>query len=490
MDDSSPISWLPTQSNIHQQPTLPWTIPPLPRPAMYYSQQPSAHSRNNPQVSDHVPGQPKQLPPLNSMSVPALLQDQSVQSIPDYRSNPAIASSYPSSSSHSHVLYQPSHNHHQLSHDVESHSHWSRLPYAFESTVDPSPERGHMQRFSPSHQHPHGAYHHASETRTAVSSFVPIGSPFSAAAPLEHNLISPNANYIPRQRSTIESPSPSYPSQVPQSCTPSGHAQTQVHRQTSVEDEPLATSRPKKSRRAKPHIELAPDQPLTTQGKPRARVYVACVQWSVLLVSNYLVALIFFGCAYACYYSRTRKIRCDGAKPACHNCVRRAKADDECSYDVAPKRRGPDKVPGARQRIAREARMEGSVDSGMSTGRRRRRRDGGDANENSTAVSEDASGRDEDPGGAAHSTSPALTLPPLRPPSLVLDVQLSNIAPFPGSTGSSMGVPTSAEAQIHYQASASTLASVLGPGFGSVIPSSAQDYAEDILYTTNTQVLA
>lgn len=134
--------------------------------------------------------------------------------------------------------------------------------------------------------------------------------------------------------------------------------------------------------------------------------------------------------------------------------------------------------------------MEGSVDSGMSTGRRRRRRDGGDANENSTAVSEDASGRDEDPGGAAHSTSPALTLPPLRPPSLVLDVQLSNIAPFPGSTGSSMGVPTSAEAQIHYQASASTSASVLGPGFGSVIPSSAQDYAEDILYTTNTQVLA
>lgn len=32
-------------------------------------------------------------------------------------------------------------------------------------------------------------------------------------------------------------------------------------------------------RREKPHIELAPDQPLTTQGKQRARVYVACVQW-------------------------------------------------------------------------------------------------------------------------------------------------------------------------------------------------------------------
>ena len=33
-------------------------------------------------------------------------------------------------------------------------------------------------------------------------------------------------------------------------------------------------------RREKPRIELAPDQPLTTQGKPRARVYVACIQWS------------------------------------------------------------------------------------------------------------------------------------------------------------------------------------------------------------------
>lgn len=34
-------------------------------------------------------------------------------------------------------------------------------------------------------------------------------------------------------------------------------------------------------RREKPRIELAPDQPLTTQGKPRTRVYVACVQWYV-----------------------------------------------------------------------------------------------------------------------------------------------------------------------------------------------------------------
>ncbi|RPD77848.1 hypothetical protein L226DRAFT_504311 [Lentinus tigrinus ALCF2SS1-7] len=81
-----------------------------------------------------------------------------------------------------------------------------------------------------------------------------------------------------------------------------------------------------RSRREKPRLELAPDQPLTTQGKPRTRVYVACVQ------------------------CRHRKIRCDGAKPVCHNCSRRTESPHDCSYDAAPKRRGPDRVPGARQR--------------------------------------------------------------------------------------------------------------------------------------------
>lgn len=48
----------------------------------------------------------------------------------------------------------------------------------------------------------------------------------------------------------------------------------------SIPDLPLSPSpSSRKSRRVKPHIELAPDQPLTTQGKPRARVYVACLQW-------------------------------------------------------------------------------------------------------------------------------------------------------------------------------------------------------------------
>jgi hypothetical protein len=47
----------------------------------------------------------------------------------------------------------------------------------------------------------------------------------------------------------------------------------------SNDGEPLPYSLKAKKRREKPRIELALDQPPTTQGKPRARVYVACLQW-------------------------------------------------------------------------------------------------------------------------------------------------------------------------------------------------------------------
>lgn len=70
--------------------------------------------------------------------------------------------------------------------------------------------------------------------------------------------------------------------------------------------------------------------------------------------------------------SRTRKIRCDGAKPVCHNCGRRAGGHNECNYDPLPKRRGPDKQPGARQRFLQ------APESGSPEGpppRRRRRHD-------------------------------------------------------------------------------------------------------------------
>ncbi|KAJ7496648.1 hypothetical protein FB451DRAFT_1017305 [Mycena latifolia] len=95
---------------------------------------------------------------------------------------------------------------------------------------------------------------------------------------------------------------------------------------------PTHSSQPSKSRRGDLDLQLAPDQPPATKGKPRA--YIACIQ------------------------CRTRKIRCDGAKPICHNCGKRAQTD--CNYDPLPKRRGPDKRPGARQRVAREKNAKSS----------------------------------------------------------------------------------------------------------------------------------
>ncbi|KAF7782921.1 transcriptional regulator family: Fungal Specific TF [Agaricus bisporus var. burnettii] len=49
----------------------------------------------------------------------------------------------------------------------------------------------------------------------------------------------------------------------------------------------------------------------------------------------------------ACRLCRARKIRCDSTRPECNNCLRR---NNECEYDAMPKRRGPDKRPGTRQR--------------------------------------------------------------------------------------------------------------------------------------------
>ncbi|KAI0766646.1 hypothetical protein BD413DRAFT_480886 [Trametes elegans] len=74
-------------------------------------------------------------------------------------------------------------------------------------------------------------------------------------------------------------------------------------------------------------ISLDPSQPLTIEGKPRARVYVACDR------------------------CRVRKLRCDGAKPACYNCERAAHMGAECQYDSEPKRRGQDKAPRTRSAV-------------------------------------------------------------------------------------------------------------------------------------------
>ncbi|KAH9950597.1 hypothetical protein B0H21DRAFT_500853 [Amylocystis lapponica] len=141
-----------------------------------------------------------------------------------------------------------------------------------------------------------------------------------------------------------------------------------------------------KSRREKNRIELAPDQPLTTQGKPRTRVYVACVQ------------------------CRSRKIRCDGAKPLCHNCSRRPNLGSQCSYDSVPKRRGPDKMPGARQRTA-----GGGEPDGDQPRRRTRRR-----------VEEESSAREQQ---IEHGAAPSFVEATLVPPAPERAIEYSsNIA--------------------------------------------------------------
>jgi hypothetical protein len=56
--------------------------------------------------------------------------------------------------------------------------------------------------------------------------------------------------------------------------------------------------------------------------------------------------------------SRARKIRCDSTRPICNNCVRRSNA---CEYDEKPRRRGPDKRPGTRQRSCKKRPAEEST---------------------------------------------------------------------------------------------------------------------------------
>ena len=122
--------------------------------------------------------------------------------------------------------------------------------------------------------------------------------------------------------------------------------------------------------------------------------------------------------------SRTRKIRCDGAKPICHNCGRRPTGGSDCNYDSIPKRRGPDKTPGARQRIARELRNE--IEGGAPRRRRRTR---------------DIPAADATKSTRASHNFPA-TLPVDEPPGLVPAIQLSTtrpIASFSSAPGFSLG---------------------------------------------------
>ncbi|RPD56159.1 hypothetical protein L227DRAFT_508824 [Lentinus tigrinus ALCF2SS1-6] len=121
-------------------------------------------------------------------------------------------------------------------------------------------------------------------------------------------------------------------------------------------------------RRIRPKIALDPTQPLTAQGKPRARVYVACDQ------------------------CRIRKTRCDGAKPVCFNCRKRPPEVGECSYEVQPKRRGQDKQPGTRvrapttRRAAKRRRLPSGDEDEDDSSESAAHRSGGDESQSSSHV--------------------------------------------------------------------------------------------------------
>lgn len=108
---------------------------------------------------------------------------------------------------------------------------------------------------------------------------------------------------------------------------------------------PNATQRPPPP----PHTpRLQPSPPLRGVKAPTSSLPVANGKHPRLLLTK----------LFTCLRSRARKIRCDSTRPICHNCVRRS---NECQYDAVPKRRGPDKRPGTRQRSCKKRPADGSA---------------------------------------------------------------------------------------------------------------------------------
>ena len=84
-------------------------------------------------------------------------------------------------------------------------------------------------------------------------------------------LVASNVGYAPEPGSST----------TPSSCEDSPHQGIEPWPESSKDSQNDHPPRARKARREKPRIQLAPDQPPTTQGKPRSRVYVACIQWYV-----------------------------------------------------------------------------------------------------------------------------------------------------------------------------------------------------------------
>lgn len=94
----------------------------------------------------------------------------------------------------------------------------------------------------------------------------------------------------------------------------------------------------------------------------------------LIIPLNYCLSLLTIPCI--CWHvSRSRKIRCDSTRPHCNNCVRRG---NECEYDAKPKRRGPDKRPGTRQRSCKKRAPEAEPPNGVARKKRKMESDDDD----------------------------------------------------------------------------------------------------------------
>jgi hypothetical protein len=88
-----------------------------------------------------------------------------------------------------------------------------------------------------------------------------------------------NSNLMPY----LDSSSTASPSSLPASTEGPGSCSPPFPPSDNLEPGVVHSASPqpraRKPLKDRPRIDLAPDQPPTTQGRPRARVFMACIQW-------------------------------------------------------------------------------------------------------------------------------------------------------------------------------------------------------------------
>lgn len=227
--------------------------------------------------------------------------------------------------------------------------------------------------YSPS-QHGHNFRYHQRSTRTQSVqranvgtgipsqslNYMPPNSSNSALLSNSHNLLESGANaslsqYLPPLSNFIREPASQHESS--HSRLPLGHASGMRHASPSLQLRPPATVPLNNSPTQVEHPHFAPSKPdhklpptavSEVPNNPPASMVAGSVKPPKKEISNLVIA---------CRQCRGRKIRCDSNRPICHNCARRSNV---CEYDAVPKRRGPDKRPGTRQRSCKKRPADGT----------------------------------------------------------------------------------------------------------------------------------